>query len=425
MTLRDSIEFFDPLYGHFSIREEMARLVFLPPVQRLRHVRLSNIDSLTMPGISGLSRYEHVLGAYFLATQSSLARKLSREDRLVLQAAALLHDWAITPSGHLVAEAFAFLGRELDHELKLGQLLDAHDPSEIGGAQRQMLYGRESGLIQWAKEVFATDWERRLNEITTAISGKGKFGPCICGSLDVDNLDNVSRIAFHMGLDFDRQLPLKIAHAIMDCIDGHMVFETNGVALLIDAWLQLRTNVYEHLMTSRLDFSGKLMLIHASMWAYQDGLLKPSDWVMNDLDFFGLLLNGSSKRVKEVVQRWFCGEPWSLTNLVWFESSQPPTFDAVREFSEELSKLLKKDCYAYRIKDKRTRRIQVWTQSGQTIPIGKDSHYWLLGVGTPKKEEFSVAEEGKFVQAAATFFKAVPARKADSASGETSDLFVH
>ncbi len=96
----------DTLYGRVVLDDDMMKLSATPVIQRLRHVRLSNINSIDMPGIANLSRYEHVLGVCYLAGQVGFLGTLNRHDRTVLAASALLHDWAITSFGHLVEEAF-------------------------------------------------------------------------------------------------------------------------------------------------------------------------------------------------------------------------------------------------------------------------------------------------------------------------------
>lgn len=49
--------FFDALYGEVRMEPAIADLASRPLVQRLRHIRLSNIDSLASPGIAHISRY--------------------------------------------------------------------------------------------------------------------------------------------------------------------------------------------------------------------------------------------------------------------------------------------------------------------------------------------------------------------------------
>src|SRR3546814_688758 len=118
-----AVTYLDALYGDVSFGPEISDLIHEPIVQRLRHVRLSNIDSIAMPGIANISRYEHVLGVAHLANQIGIRRKLPSFDHLALVAAALLHDWAITAFGHLVEEAFNYAGVNFHHEDKLNSIL--------------------------------------------------------------------------------------------------------------------------------------------------------------------------------------------------------------------------------------------------------------------------------------------------------------
>jgi HD superfamily phosphohydrolase len=84
--------FLDPLYGSVQFDETLVALVQTPVVQRLRHVRLSNIDSIDIPAIANLSRFEHVVGVAHLASEVGFLKGLPPFDHLVLKGSALLHD---------------------------------------------------------------------------------------------------------------------------------------------------------------------------------------------------------------------------------------------------------------------------------------------------------------------------------------------
>jgi len=72
-------QFYDSLYGEVSLDSAIAELSRTPLMQRLRDVRLSNVDSIVMPGISNISRYEHSLGVAYVASRVAFAHTLSRE----------------------------------------------------------------------------------------------------------------------------------------------------------------------------------------------------------------------------------------------------------------------------------------------------------------------------------------------------------
>src|SRR5437899_2164919 len=86
---------------------------------------------------------------------------------------------------------------------------------EIGGVQRQILGGRETGLRRWCRSVTksASETDRLIEDVTDHIRGKGRMGRVISGEIDLDNIDNLFRMAFHLGLAVDREAPIRLARA--------------------------------------------------------------------------------------------------------------------------------------------------------------------------------------------------------------------
>jgi HD superfamily phosphohydrolase len=305
MSSRSDIKMLDPLYGDIVLPGPIAALSCTPAIQRLRGIRLSNIDSLSMPGIANVSRYEHAIGAAYLGTQVGFGNRIGRTEALVLQSAGLLHDVAITAFGHLVEEALYYVDGSFDHEKKLSMLLQNSDDGELGGINLQLYAGRESGIREWAKRTFGIEAEDRLKAITDALTGKGKFGRCIKGGVDLDNLDNLTRIAFHMGLDVDRRLPIQIAKGMVGSSEEDGTVFSLWSIDFIKKWLELRRGVYNRLMLSRDDFAGKIMLIYATVTAYTAGDLGPSRyaWTLTDYELVGRLLR-SKDNVVHTLQSW-------------------------------------------------------------------------------------------------------------------------
>jgi HD superfamily phosphohydrolase len=395
MPQKTELAYRDALYGDVTLPAEIADLVLQPIVQRLRRIRLSNIDSLSMPGIANISRFEHALGAAHLARELGLKIALSREERILVQAAALLHDTAITPFGHLVEEALAYVGSAFDHEAKWSVLLAGEDESELGGIGLQIYRGRVSGLRSWFSKTFGQDAPAFLSELVDAIKGLGKFGACIVGDMDLDNLDNVVRVAFHMGLNPDPKLPIRVAAAIRALSpNGSPVFDKNELGS-ISEWLSLREQVYSHLMLAIEDFAGKLMLLYATVHAFKAGIFGAADWKITDEDFLAVLLSAKDKHISATVDSWVLGNTWDVGPLLWMDGPIP-SFAKMYDFSEELSRLLGRTCFGYRIKDKRKRRVTLAVDSGETVTLGENPSSWLIGFGSPKKfttKDISQAKE--------------------------------
>ena len=400
-----AISFADSIYGPVSLDRDITRLVVSPMLQRLRHIRLSNIDSLNMPGIANLSRYEHALGVGYLATQIGINNRLPREDVLALTAAALLHDWAITSFGHLVEEAFRYVGTNFDHEHRLYEIIAGGAQEEVGGVDRQILYGRQTNLRPWAQKMVGIPRANEfLLQITDYIQGHGKFGRLVCGDIDLDNIDSVFRLAVHMGLPVDRECPLRLARAIVDVAkqDGVPVFQTSAKPD-IDQWVTTRRAVYERLMLADLDFVGKLMILYATVSSFEKGEIGKPDWNFTDNQLLDRLLSSTNKEVKDTATRWIVGELWDATPLYWMYGPTPD-YPKVLTYSKTLSADLSRPCFAYAIRDKRNRLLNIQFDSGACNKFGEDSSQWLLGVGSPTRRPFKVAETQAVVEFAQYYF---------------------
>jgi HD superfamily phosphohydrolase len=403
MKSNNSHKVYDALYGEIELCSEIYELIKCPLVQRLRQIRLSNIDSMSMPGIANVSRYEHSVGVAYLASQIGFQHRLPQNDRLIIQAAALLHDTAITPFGHLVEEAIRYLGWDYKHEAKWSILFGSSEVKELGGIDLQVYLGHESGLRRWGNKTFGVNAEGVLKEILDAIMGQGRYGQCIAGEMDLDNLDNVMRIAYHMGLPVNRHLPLAIAQSIEGAGENTgAVFSDDSVGLIAQ-WLQLREDVYNKLMLSRADFCGKVMLISASILALERGYLSPTEWVLTDSMFIQRLLDCPEKDIQDAVKRWLLDDMWPLSELLWLEG-QPADFSKTYAFAKVISDALNRRCFAYRIKDKRNRKLSLNLASGKCLSIGEAPSKWVLGIASPVRKEFSNDDNKLIASVAADFF---------------------
>lgn len=386
-----SVQVLDALYGPITFSEEISMLMRAPVVQRMRHIRLSNIDSIAMPGIAGLNRFEHVIGTAHLSTIVGCSGALDQNERLALQAASLMHDWAITAFGHLVEEAFAYSGSTFNHEGKLVDLIASPTTADIGGVNRQVLCGRETGIYDWCTQVFGGEAEKYLKLITEIIVGRGTLGPVVAGEIDLDNIDNLHRIAFHMGLNIDRETPVRLSRGLLGAtVSGNPIFSFDARSDLL-SWVELRRNVYTHLMLAQPDFTAKLMLLYATIHAMRVGEFTDQDWNMTDAEYVSRLLQSKVKESKETTERWMVGDYWEMVPLLWLEGAVPK-YSQIAAFSEALSKEIKRTVFAYRIKDKRERHLHVEFESGVVESFGAKSNKWLLGIGSPAKRAFTKAD---------------------------------
>ena len=390
----------DPLYGRVSFDGEISRLLQTPAVQRLRHIRLSNIDSLDSPSIAGVSRFEHVVGVVSLSRAPIFRRTFTTTEAIAFEAACLLHDVAITPFGHLLEEALMYAGVQFSHESKIASLLSVEWGAETGGVELQIFQGRQSGIAEWAKSAFGSEYEEWLSLIFNGVRGIGLFGPPLSSKVDLDNLDNVARLLHHLGKDVDRSLPERLAVAMLKVDQGAVVWALEAKPLL-RKWLEQRHSLYSHLMLSPNDFVAKTMLTAAIVRGLQIGQLgaRGYEWTLVDSQLIQLLESAPTHSgneiehlwIAETVSRWALGELWHATPLYWV-SGPAPSRSAIWAFGEACSTRLGRPCYAHGIPDKRQRKIPVIFEDGSTSILGSHSDRWVLGVSSPMRAHFSKSD---------------------------------
>jgi hypothetical protein len=122
-------------------------------------------------------------------------------------------------------QAFNYTNIPLDHEKVWADLSSRSFAGMPGGINLQILAGHESGLIEWADSTFASEATVVLASILATIRGDGQYGPMLRGPIDIDNMDNVCRAAYHMGLPFDGGLPTRLVRCLHAVRDGLLVFD--------------------------------------------------------------------------------------------------------------------------------------------------------------------------------------------------------
>ncbi len=211
----------DPVHGYVKLEGLALELADTPQMQRLRWIKQLGLANLVYPGANH-TRFEHSLGAYHMATLLTCHLGLEEEDRLLVGAAALLHDVGHGPLSHATETALApFLRTE--HEsvvelLKRGEL-------------REVLDGH--GL--------------RAQDIQAFINGSG-LGQIVSGEIDVDRMDYLIRDAHYTGVAYGVIDRLRLLQK-MTLHQGQLVVEAGGVqaatSLLISRLL-MHPSVYYH-----------------------------------------------------------------------------------------------------------------------------------------------------------------------------------
>lgn len=294
-----------PVLGKVELPPLVSELALLPEIQRLRHVSLSNIDSCSLVAIGGVSRYEHSLATAILASHVADRLGLHQNFRAELVIAAGLHDVAAPGLGHLFEEGCMLAEVRYDHERQLSEIILGE-----GNQYYQVYLGKELGC-------------RRLmhnngvlpRAVLDAIRGRGRCGPAVSGSIDLDNIDNVARMLFRLGrlVSFDQLKSL----AEIFCLAGDEIKVDRTKSSLFVDWLSLRRDLYNTLMPEPTDFAAKSMTKRAISIGLQTESLTVEDWHLTDYELL-LKLRGHGP-TSSLVERLWLGDYFPVVALYWIE----------------------------------------------------------------------------------------------------------
>lgn len=266
------MRFSDLIYGSIEIPDWLIPFLKLPEFVRLRGVRLSNVDSYQFKDFNGPTRWDHCLGVAHLALRYCKKRAISNHDSVHIVLAALLHDVATPPFAHTVE----YVIDGYDHELESNKILSssADDNASLNfpvfasqTPQFRQLCDRTSKL-----EKIKID----PDAVAEMVTGGGKYGFLINGSIDLDNIDNVTRASVFLGIDVDRKIPYHMVDWLVNFESAPTELEMIDNAS-VQTWIGYKNEMYSKFYNSHDDEIGRqAYLQHLIRRAYNEGLSRSS-----------------------------------------------------------------------------------------------------------------------------------------------------
>ncbi len=323
----------DPVWGISTFDTWTTELLSSPEIQRLKHVRLLNSAPETLASLGDVRRYTHTLGVVSLAIRicSSDSFVGSKSDARTLIAAAALHDVCTPPFGHTLEYLFNRLSGWHHEEFVLSVLNGTYRPE---GKYAQVFHGHRLSLKELLRK-------GGVSEIAVAetIGGGGRFGSLIAGGLDLDNIDNIFRMAHHLALSKD----VRAAYELVDCIDltTNPISWTNTVLETVDVWTSLRKRVYEVLAFDVANLTYQAMLTDVLEIAIREEILGIEHWSWTD----EMLLSRLEKYppTADLTQRLLSGPPYQPIFIGWYQSAGDTGRYMTDEFRVTLANRLEKE----------------------------------------------------------------------------------
>lgn len=380
---------YDPLYGVISLTALEYQIITSPEIQRLRYVRMCNINSLLVTGASEISRFEHIIGVLRLAKEwlHKNGRDLPLARQTEFCAAALLHDFQTGPFGHSMQYVLEdndsdenFIHDNISH----GSYLKFHQSTDASAS----FCGRPFRC----EELLGDSWRN----VADLIQGKGNLGQLISGTIDIDNIDNVIRLAYHAGAakSEDANIAIELAR---DIIPKNNALEVSIESIrLLEKWQKIRKRLYELLLLDWAEFSAKAMLTKAMEAAIDHKMLGTDSWLRTDLELFYHLEKssiGEAQEIGDLIKRIRCGDLYHPVYLgMSISTNKYETFSNIQSKREIEKNLIKEINDKLNIKvnliihpildrKKTERAIDVIIRETQEqVQVGMDSNKLLMGI---------------------------------------------
>lgn len=380
---------FDPLYGAIYLPEFIWDIISCPELQRLREVRLCNINSLCLTGGGNINRFEHALGTFYLAQQCLKFRpplnpiSVKEQERLMM--AALLHDVASSAFGHSVEYIESKHG--FDHEKAFQYVV----LGEKGESYKYKLSTLEPVFFGMPRELLKKISKEDLEGIGKIVAGKTRLGPLLNSPMDLDNIDNVFRLGYHIGIVKSGETPLKLAKSLY--VANEKLIVKREAVPLVEEWHEVRRKLYSLLLLNPEEFSAKCMLTEA----IELSKLKekhPFRWY--DVDFELLQkLSGISSESANIISRLMKGDLYGCVAI--FSTVKTDKYEMFcniekrKKLEGELSHIVRSR-FGSSLKsamisthpiidiNKTRRQVSLNTDDGKSIKIGTSTNRLLIGV---------------------------------------------
>ena len=361
-------------------RAFVTELIGSPEVQRLRFMRMLNQDAQYMQELATSRRFAHAVGTCYTAYEISRRSAIGLEARLTLLAAALIHDIGILPYGHLVEQEFARLDPFFSHEkIARAILYGTYHPTNV---YHQLL----PGLSLEISAILAR-YEVQPEHVLDLVKPGASRATAISGPIDVDNVDNVHRMAALLGYpgaasNLRRLIcTLRVDKTLQLCLDPA------GVEA-VSVWLEYRRSIYSQMIGHPTCVAYNAFLQDLVRQAIRLEVIRPDLWYLSDLDFESRLLEDS--QTKALANQLRTGCKYRLLDYAWIELSNCSRNPIPRELADGLVERLPPppvEGAVYRSwheRNKITRRFELrLTDPGRSCTFGSPSFVVLVAMIDP------------------------------------------
>lgn len=270
----------DPIHGFIGLSRDEYRIINTPAFMRLHLIKQLSHTYLVYPSAAH-TRFEHSLGAMHVASRMCDALGISKEDKMVVRLAALLHDIGHGPFSHLFET-----------------VLQKSNP------KMKNIHETISGMFITQDNDLDTILRNNAQLVNTIIQGDGinddkhsLMHSIVSGNLDADKLDYLKRDSYHLGVKYGEYDLERIIHTLdrtvgslpVTCVVRKGAYALENYRL---SRSMMHVQVYEH--HTRL--AAERMFLDSMGNASGEGVFDPGSFVVTSsgfLEFYSTLHDAS------------------------------------------------------------------------------------------------------------------------------------
>lgn len=287
---------YDPLYGRFSLPRYLSLLLSTPEVRRLSQIRLLNTLSPSIAVLGELRRYSHTLGVLYLCGRNR-SPGYSEDELKALAAGVVLHDIGTPPFGHLLEYQLGDVAGWSHEKIIKAVLWRFHAPEN----RAHQIFGGRTPQFQAVLRSSGIP----LELVEAIVTGQHPLSLLIFGTLDLDNLDNVARMAWALGIAGGPEIAMRLASVLTVSRDSRLRLPTAEGRQTVQRWARLRRAVYEIIVFDPPTVAAQAVLSEAIAIALENKAISEDDWSRFDEELISLLRE--CPNTKEMISREYLG----------------------------------------------------------------------------------------------------------------------
>jgi len=370
--------FTDHLYGTINFRgtpyeDLIFELLGCPEVQRLRHMRLMNFDVPYIQDLSSTKRLPHSIGTCYLAYKIVEKSSLQLSVKKKIVAAALIHDIGILPYGHLLESIIKSKNIDFSHEKLVYQILTG--TYHVTNIYHQILGSESLHLYKVLKQ-------NNINpaDIFDLICPKENDSTAISADIDLDNIDNIHRMAALLGYSNAKPNLNSLMESMFIDKENKLVFKSSNEEALFE-WLKMRQSIYTMIIGHPECVPYNAFLSKLLTLAIELNVVNQQEWYVTDSEFENRLMN--NKDTGQLAS-WLLVRPhYELLDYIWLISNSKPQFplkDLENHIpNEKFCQLKNSSFYFFWTENKLiSREVKVKYENGNQNLLGYNSHSILI-----------------------------------------------